>query len=222
MPGVQPLLLREGGAVGTRRGEGVGLPSRAVQGQDQVAVELLPDRVGGRLGGQLVEQVAVASGGELGLRQALVGRQPPVVPEVPDSGDVGGVDVLEGFAVPQSQRPAQLSGRHQVGELLGVHLPRRRVRDVAAGARLQQLPAARAAQHLAYRGDGGVDLRSGGVRLVVAPHRLDQALDADHPSGVEQQVGQDRAVTWGDARQRRLVDDHLDGPEKREPQHCPP
>ncbi|WUP80262.1 hypothetical protein OHB01_25270 [Microbispora hainanensis] len=130
--------------------------------------------------------------------------------------------VLQRLAAPQVQGPAQLTCGHQLGELLRLDLSGRRLRDVAAGARLQEPYGSRAAQHLADRGDRGVDLRPGGVGPVVTPHRVDQPLDADHAAGVEQEVGQDSPVTWGDARQRRAVDDHLDGAEQGEAQHRPP
>ena len=218
--------------VGAQR---VGLTARAVQGEHEQLAEPLPDRVllGEPLGLDRDRRVAapLEIDRELGLQrdevqllQALaLGLRPGLV------GDVG-----EWVAAPQRERVGEVDagvveatalagfdgGGHVALEAGRIDLFRRDVEHVArwpghqhggrcpgGAVRLEHPPQVR---HVGLEGR-----RRRGRRLAV-PELVDQAVDRDDPSGLEEEQRQERPVFGRAELQRALLTGHREGPEQRE------
>lgn len=57
--------------------------------------------------------------------------------------------------------------------------------------------------------------------MLVAPHSAGQAVDGDHPAGVEEQGGQYRPLLGAAELDRPAVPDDLDRPEQAVVRHAP-
>ncbi len=201
-----------------------------MQGQHELARQPLPQRMRLDVGGQFFDEIIVAAQGQFKIGQAFDSGQPPLVQPCPGTGDVVGVHVREWLSPPQRQRGACLArgglwitgGRLRLGssdlagELLKIELPGLGEDHVSGRLSREHLWRPRGAQHLADRRYRGVYLRAGRIRRCQAPHRADEPVGAQHGPGVQEQVGEHRAMPRRHPRQPPARGRHLHRTQDRE------
>jgi hypothetical protein len=183
--------------------QGFGLPARAVQGQHELAVETLPQRMGRHQRLQLTNQLGVATQGKLGLDRILHGGQaallqPHHLPLAAGSqGDVG-----EGRPPPQPDcvaqqpcRPSWITGGQRGPTLSGQPLKAGKIEllganvDQVAGRLGAQHPPGPSPgpgrlQHLAQVGHIHLQHATGSIGRVLAPELVDQPVRRHDLCGV--------------------------------------
>jgi hypothetical protein len=200
-----------GRAVGGQR---LGLPAAAVQGEHQLAVQVLAERMLPDQRLQLTDQLLVAAEVQVGLDARLQGHHAELVEadQFRPGHAAGGDDVGQDRPAPQRQRLVQQArggGRVALGQrapsLLGALLEAVQVELVGVDA---QEVAGLAGEQRAGRG------RPGSARLdrlaqrrhvvlerlldcgrrFLTPDRVDQLVGGDHLVGVEEELGEEHAV----------------------------
>ncbi len=217
------------------RRERLGLPTAAVERQDQVVAQLLPERELGDQPGQFGYELGVPALDELYFGQRLVRGAPGVAEPVAGRLEVAAGQPGQGLRAPQRQSGPELGGR-PVELAVGLAGPRRAyplveqveveragrhpdlVARVAQGERLAG--CARRSLRLerpAQAGDVFLDDVGAVLRRLVLPHRVDDLCRWDGFVGVEQQNGQDGALLAGPQVGLVAVVDHADRPQDLEP-----
>ena len=205
----------------SRCSSGDGLAARPVEGDQQLAPEPLPGRVGRHQPLQLPHQPGVPAGGQAPVDQDLGGGQAQLLqPGRLGLGPRLVGELGQGRAAPEAERLLQQPGRPRPlggrgGQGLGGQ-PLEPGRVDLPGAGLQEIarrpgghhprpgrpkgPAQ--GRHPALEGVGRVP------RRVVAPEVLDQPVGRHHPAGVDDQVGQQGPLLgpWDPHRGRPVPD----------------
>ena len=200
--GLDAEVLDEGGPGHPGDVERLGLPARPVQGQHELGLRALAERLLGDQGAQLVEDVGVAAELELGVDPVDAGADAQLLQPGPgDVEDVAG-QPAERLAAPQRQRggepvrgglvvPRRHGGarRGQAGlEPGGVQGARRDVQHVAGPPGDQQVAAAgdlgQGPAQLVDQEVQGLPGRGGRRAL---PEGVDQPVQVDDPVGFQQQ-----------------------------------
>jgi hypothetical protein len=209
-------------------GEGVGLPSGAVERQHQLRPQPLPEGV---LGGELLQlghHLGVAAEGQVGVDPSLSGGQAQLL-EPPDGGLQGAQpgQVGEHVAPPQPQGLAERGGG--VGRPPVLELgpsPRDELLEApgvdAVGLDLEHV-AGRSPDHRGRRqrpaqaGHVGPDDAHRRLRPllepVLGPQRVDQRVGGHHLTRSQGQKGQHGPQLGATQPDRRAVDHHLQGSE---------
>ena len=201
--------------------ERLGLPARAIEGDDQELVDALAQRMLSRQVPEVGQQVLVAPASELGLEPALRGKQSQLLQPRRNRlhrrlvGQVG-----ERRARPQVQRSGE-RGRRFV-EVLALEREAALLRETLESGQVERVgphpdrvarPAGDdrvPADQLAQVGDGPLDdVRGAGGRIVV-PQLVDQPLCRDDRVRLGEQQNQRRAVPGRPEVDRPAVDERLE------------
>ena len=215
--------------------ERLGLPSRAVERQHQLAAQPFPQGLGLDQRRQLADHLAVPAARELGLEAVLPGGEPGFLQRAEDRpGDARVGQVGQRLAAPQRERAAEDLGRgtrvtgrgrrpalgHEGLELVQVDAFLGHAQQVARflaqhrddfAARIELLQCLahsphRVVQHV---------LRRRGWR--VTPKRVHGLGDRHRAVDVQQKKGQERALRHAAERDLAAVVDDLEGAEHRKP-----
>ena len=235
-PGVDAELLdqdRPGPLVGQQR---IGLPTRAVQGQQQLGPQPLPQRLLADQPFQLGHQLPVAAQPQVGLDPILQRDQPQLGQAVAlGRADVSVQELLERPTAPQPQRLTQqrpcVFGRpfgERAARLGGQLLEPRRVQR--SGRHPQQVARLAGDQHLAGGATGPARLQrppqpldvrlqglGGGWRRLLPPQPPDERLHRHDLVGSCQQQGQQQTFLLPPQHHRAVVSLDLQRPEHPEP-----
>ena len=211
--GLDPELVDQDLAGRPVGGQGVGLAARPVQGEHQLAVEVLAQRVQPDQRLQLGHQLVVAAEGQLGLDPGLGGGDLELLdPDQLRPGDVGrGGHVGQGRAAPQGERLAQQVGRPgrvaggqglaalavqalEAVQVEALEVDPEQVAGVAGDQGAGRTGAVAGLDRLAQGGDVVLERLLDRWRGLLAPDGHDQLLGRDDLVGMEQQLGQQHPV----------------------------
>ncbi|GAA2943095.1 hypothetical protein GCM10020227_07260 [Streptomyces flavovirens] len=205
----------------------LGLPAGAVQGEHELPVEGLAQRVCGDHGPQVGHEFAAEAESQAQFEELLGGHQPAFLQRGGRRLDDRAALAGEDGAVPQRERGLQFGGGLRppllaqglfggpdpVVELQQVELRGGHDDAVAAALGGDDAVAGDAAPQVR---DGLADLVGGGRRRIVPPGRLDEARHGHHPAGLQEQDGQHPLLDGAAQREPRPVDGGLQRPEDPE------
>ena len=199
---LDPDLLdqrRAGLAIGL---EGLRLPTRSVEREHPLGMQVLTQRIRGDERVELADHLGVPPGREVGVDRGL--RRPQ--PQLLEAADLGGGerlvgDVLQRVTVPERQRVARAVLLHEPFCTRGVHLVVAQVERVAAAVGDDR--RAVAVQQRPQVGDVELEHLRRARRRVLAPQALDQRVGRHRAAGPQ-----------GEHREHRplLAGAQLDGP----------
>ena len=199
--GIDPEPVDQRAARGLVGLERLRLPTRAIQGDHELAAQALAQRVGGDVGLQLCHEVGTAAELEIS-RKALLGRREAQLVEsrslVADEVLVGEVGKCR--PAPQRERPGQRLGafrrcelRGSANRILEPHgVDRRRLDD-------EDVPGRPGDDHLraeclSQLGNGVLKRPSCGAWWALAPDRADEPVDRDDLTRTQQERGEEHPL----------------------------
>jgi hypothetical protein len=224
------------------RSQGFGLTARPVEGEREMAPQLLPQRMVGDELRQLPDDRRVPAEGEVGGEPVLDRGEASILESCRGAtGELLVRELDQGWPAPQCDRLGETftrlrrgSGVEQLPTLVGealeaaeVDLLRVDVEPVAGGfpdEGLRLLPAASAGfDRASQAGDVGLQRPRRRARRSFAPHALDQRIDRDDPSGGDEEHRQQMpGLAAADVDSPPVVGNHLQTAEQPETHLSPP
>ena len=199
--GLDPELVDEAGACILVHLQGLGLPARTIQREHQLSAEGLSERMLGDEGFELADHIALASELEVGVDPLAADDEPQLL----EASDLCLREVVECELGQSGTAPEVEGGLKPVASLFRGKSPCVRERTLEASRidliRLHPEQVARragdedvCAQRATQASDRVLERCGRGLRRLLTPQQVDQAVGCDDVSGVEHEDGEEPAL----------------------------
>jgi hypothetical protein len=208
VPGFEPQLLVEQAAAVVVCRERLGLASRAIESDHQLATKTLAERMFRNEGLELADDVGMSARHEISFDPAVETRKPYLA----ETRDLGLREALirelrKGRSSPQPERLVEPALARESLETLEIELALLDPEDVTRLACLDPV----ATERLAQARDVDLQRLLGPLRGRVLPQRVEQSIRRDDLVGVKEEHGEERALLGTAEVERLPVLDNFEG-----------